>query len=424
MISAMDRELPQRRFAHRHWRAIALILICTIAVMYGYQQFGKARDLSVQRQSLSISSVSVGVFDDYVPISGNVEPRNTVYLDAIEGGQVLEVLVEEGATVAAGQPLMRLKNANLQLQVLNSEAQLSEQLNRLMSTRIVFAQSRLSHERDEVETTTQRQAAALRLGRMKAAGLASGAVRRADIEDAELELTRLLRLEAAAVRGRVVDEQLQKEEIVRVDHTIRAMTENLEIAHSNLENLVITAPITGQLTSLEAHVGESKSAGQRVGQLDEIDRYKVEALVDEHYLPRVTLGQQATASIGEREYVLRVKKIYSEVRERQFKVDLDFADAPPSSLRRGLSLQIRLAIGAPTKSLVLANGPFYEDTGGEWAFVFDNPGPQAKRRKVRFGRHTAETIEVLDGLRAGDRVITSSYETLKGFQRIRVLDRN
>lgn len=215
--------------------------------MYGYQQFGKARDLSVQRQSLSISSVSVGVFDDYVPISGNVEPRNTVYLDAIEGGQVLEVLVEEGATVAAGQPLMRLKNANLQLQVLNSEAQLSEQLNRLMSTRIVFAQSRLSHERDEVETTTQRQAAALRLGRMKAAGLASGAVRRADIEDAELELTRLLRLEAAAVRGRVVDEQLQKEEIVRVDHTIRAMTENLEIAHSNLENLVITALITGFL---------------------------------------------------------------------------------------------------------------------------------------------------------------------------------
>jgi HlyD family secretion protein len=202
----------------------------------------------------------------------------------------------------------------------------------------------------------------------------------------------------------------------QIDKTIANMNKNLAIARQNLENLTIKAPISGQLTSLEAHAGESKRPGERIGQIDQIDTYKVTALVDEHYLPRVALGQQATAEIDGHEHSLELTKQYAEVRDRQFKVDLVFSGDVPKSVRRGQSLQLRLAIGASSTGLVVANGPFYEDTGGQWAFVVNDQ--QANRRAIKLGRRNPESVEVLEGLIAGDKVITSSYESLKDFARI------
>jgi HlyD family secretion protein len=366
-------------------------------------------------ERLVISTVTPGSFHDYIPITGNVQPRETVFLDAIDGGQVLQLLVEEGAAVSAGQPLVRLNNTNLQLQVINSEAQLSEQLNRLTSTKLAFEQSRLAHTRELIDMQFQVEQSSQRLKRMESL-TGTGAIKRSDVEDAQLDLNRFHDLHAAAVEAKRIDESLQKEQMQQIDKTIANLNKNLAIARQNLDNLTIKAPIAGQLTSLEAHMGESKRPGERIGQIDQIDTYKVTALVDEHYLPRVALGQQATAEIDGQEHAMELTKQYAEVRDRQFKVDLVFANEVPKSVRRGQSLQLRLAIGASSTGLVIANGPFYEDTGGQWAFIVNDT--HADRRPIKLGRSNPESVEVLEGLSAGDKVITSSYESLKDFARI------
>ncbi len=420
-VSAMDRRVSGPRFTRQHFIVSAMAALFVAAVGYGYVRFGLQRTLTMDAERVVISPVHSGSFHDYIPITGNVQPRETVYLDAIDGGQVVQLLVDEGAIVISGQPLVRLNNTNLQLQVINSEAQLSEQLNRLNSTKLAFEQSRLAHARELIDMKFQVEQSSQRLKRMQSL-VNTGAIKRSDLEDAALELERLRDLLQAAEEAKRVDESLQKEQMQQVEKTIANLNKNLAIARQNLDNLTVKAPIAGQVTSLEAHLGESKRPGERIGQIDQIDTYKVTALIDEHYLPRIAVGQEATAEIDGKEHRLSLNKQYSEVKDRQFKVDLVFFGDAPKSIRRGQSLQLRLAIGASSQGLVVANGPFYEDTGGQWAFVVE--GTQASRRPIKLGRRNPESIEVLEGLSNGDRVITSSYESLKEFTRIELRGEN
>lgn len=412
----MDRRVHANWLTPPRLAAIALSLAIAAAGTYAYVRYGLTRTLSIDAERVSIEPVHTGSFHDYVPVTGNVQPRETVYLDAVDGGQIAAVLIEEGALVTAGQPLVRLNNTNLQLQVINSEAQLSEQLNRLTSTKLTFEQTKLLHARELIDVRFQIEQAQQRLARI--ASIANtGAIRRADVEDTRLELARLEQLEVQLQRATKVDAELQREQIEQLDRTVNGLNANLALARQNLDNLVLKAPIAGHLTSLEAHLGESKLAGQRLGQIDQVDGFKVVALVDEHYLARVAAGQNATADIGGSEHRMRLAKVYPEVRERQFKVDLVFVDATPAAVRRGQSLQLRLEIGAASAGLLVANGAFYEDTAGQWAFVLVDDR-NLERRPVKFGRRNPEQVEVLDGLRDGDRIITSTYETLQHFDRI------
>jgi len=417
-VSPMDRRVESTWFTRSRLAAIAISLVVAAAAIFGYVKYGVARTLTVSRDRLVISEVQSGSFHDYIPVTGNVQPRETVYLDAVDGGQVAEVFVEEGVMVTAGQPLVRLNNTNLQLQVINSEAQLSENLNRLTSTKLSFEQTRLAHARELIDVQFQIEQSSQQLRRIQTLEN-SGVVKRADIEDAKLQLDRLERMRAALTHASQVDEELLKEQIRQLDLTVAGLNRNLALARQNLENLVIKAPFAGQLTSLDAHLGESKAPGQRLGQVDQVDAFKVVALVDEHYLARVTAGQNATAEIGNEDREMTLSKVYSEVKDRQFKVDLAFAGETPASVRRGQTLQLRVEIGASSDGgLVIANGPFYEDTGGQWAFVIAPTGGNAERRAIKLGRRNPESVEVLEGLSAGDRVITSSYESLKQFDRI------
>lgn len=379
-------------------------------------RYATTRTFSLPAERVVISQVERGSFDDYVPVTGTVQPRETVYLDAIDGGQVAEVFVEEGAIVSAAQPLVRLTNTNLQLQVINSEAQLSEQLNRLTSTKLLFEQTKLTHARELIDTDFQIGQLQQRLGRFESLAH-SGAIKRSDIEDGELELERLERLKREFAHAATVDARLQREQIEQLDRTVRGLNANLELARRNLENLVIKAPFDGHLTALDAHLGESKLPGQRLGQVDRVDGFKVVALVDEHYLARVDVGQDAIAEIEGADHPMRVSKTYPEVRNRQFKIDLAFTQAPPASVRRGQSLQLRLEIGASREGLIVANGAFHDDTGGQWAFVVVSDGV-AERRAIKTGRRNPERVEILAGLEPGERIITSSYDILKEFDRI------
>jgi HlyD family secretion protein len=415
-LSAMDRRIEQRLITPQRV-AIAVGAIALIAITaYAYMRFGLNRTLTVGSERLTVSMVAHGTFHEYIPVTGNVVPRTTVYLDAIEGGQVTEVYVEEGAFVSAGQPLVEFKNTNLQIQVVGTEAQAVEQTNLLNRDRLQANQQRLNNQRAYLDNEYQIDRLTRQLERRRS--LVGLDLSELQVEDLEAELEYRLGMRTPLLEQQQLDEEYRANQVPRMESALDALNQRLEIARESLANLIITAPITGQLTLLEANMGESKSPGQRVGQIDEVGKFKVSAFIDEFYLSRVTIGQIATVEIDRDDYELEVFKVYPDVRERQFEVDLQFANEPPEGIRRGQTLRMRLEIGQPADTLVLANGAFYDDTGGQWVFVVDPSGGFAEKRSVRFGRRNPEGIEVLDGLREGEEVITSSYESLTDFDRI------
>jgi HlyD family secretion protein len=374
----------------------------------------------VREASVVISPVRQAVFTEYVPATATVAPRTTAYLDAVEGGQVAEVMVEEGAFVTRGQVLLKLKNTNLQLEMLGRQAQLMEQLDRLNQTILSFEQARLSHERELIEASAQIEQLTQRQRRREALR-GTGTVSQQELDELAIDLGRARKLQAAALEARDVDAKFRNEQVSQLRSAIKTTRENLDMASETLQSLSVKAPITGQLTALDADLGAAKSPGQRIGQIDDSHAYKVEAGIDEFYLGRVKPGQHATAESNGKTWTLEVAKVYPQVTSRQFKVDLYFTQAAaPEGLHRGQSMQVRLEVGAPSKELVAANGPFFEETGGNWVFVLPKAGNVAERRAVRFGRRNPEQIEVLSGLAEGERIITSGYEQLRRFDRVEI----
>jgi HlyD family secretion protein len=415
----MDRKVEPRSPWRRRlvWAVAALVVLGIVGG--AYWKFALTRTLVVNRGQVVIASVDAGVFAEYIPAQATIAPRTTAYLDAVEGGQVAEKLVEEGAFVKRGEVLVRLKNTNLQLEVLGRQAQLMEQLDRLNSTMLSFEQARLGHERELIDANAQVRQLSQRLTRRQALDVA-GAVPASELDELRIDLDRYRKVEQKMLEAREVDQKFQTQQLAQLRDAIKATQANIGMAGETLQSLAVKAPITGQLTSLDAELGAAKSPGQRIGQIDDLTAYKAEAGVDEFYLGRIAIGQAATAQIDGHLQHLEVAKIYPEVRDRQFKVDLFFTRPAPQSPRRGQTLQVRLEIGAAHRSLVIGNGPFYEDTGGTWAFVLSPTGDEAQRRNVRLGRHTPEQVEVLSGLSPGERVITSSYESMRAYDRIRI----
>lgn len=416
----MDRRVegqPRRRRWLLPGGGAAVLLAVFITL---YVRYALTSSATVREGSVVIAPVRQGVFTEYVPSTAVVVPRTTAYLDAIEGGQVAEVLVEEGAFVTRGQVLLKLKNTNLQLEMLGRQAQLMEQLDRLNQTILSFEQARVTHERDLIESNalieqlTQRQ-------RRREALRGTGTVSQQELDELAIDLGRARKLQAAAVEARDIDAKFRNEQVSQLRSAIGTTRENLQMASETLQSLSVKAPISGQLTALNADLGAAKSPGQRIGQIDDSTAYKVEAGVDEFYLGRVKRGQPATAGSNGKTWKLEVAKVYPQVANRQFKVDLYFtAAAAPEGLRRGQSMEVRLEVGAATKGLVTANGPFFEETGGNWVFVLPPSGNVAQRRAVRFGRRNPEQVEVLSGLAEGERIISSGYEQLRKFDRIEI----
>ena len=415
----MDRRIRRSWFTLERIVAAITLTIVVTAAAYGYARFGTGRTLTVNSQNITVSPVRYQTFHEYIPVAGHVVPRTTVYLDAVEGGQVTDVFVEEGAFVQAGQRLVRLKNSALQLQVIASEAQLTEQLNNLAATGLTFEQSRLRRKRELLEID-HRLDVLVRDLRQRELLLASGGVTQAEIDDLESERSYNQNLKQAVQEAQAIDAEFQATEMTRMREALDAMNANLDFARSNLSNLTVVAPISGQLTLLEAEVGQSTAPGSRIGRIDQVDAFKVTAFIDEFYLSRVVVGQRASVEIAKQDYLLELGKIYPGVVDRLFEVDLYFLDRLPEGIRRGQTVRMRLEIGAPAENLVVANGPYVDDTGGLWVFVVDRHAMRAERRSVRLGRRNPEGIEVLDGLREGEEIVTSGYEFLMDFQELQL----
>ena len=360
-------------------------------------------------QRIRTAEVSSGVYEDFIPLRAAVEPERTVYLDAIEGGRVEAILVEEGSFVEKDQPLIDLSNTSLQLDVIAREAEVSEQLNNLRNTQLAIEQNRLKLKSDLIEIDYEISRLSRLVARYEELE-GNQFISKNEYEDAVDELQYNRNRREVTRESQAQDERIRLAQIEQLNSSVEQLEKNLTLARANLDNLLIRAPRTGHLTSLNAEIGESKARGERLGQIDDVDRFKAVALVNEFYLNRVRVGQQALLEVNGREYELEVSKIYPEVQASQFEIDLRFAGDTPRDIRRGQTLQMRLVLGdTDERATLLANGPFFNDTGGAWVFVLDPDGKVATRRVVQLGRRNPNSIEVESGLLPGDKVIISSY---------------
>jgi HlyD family secretion protein len=343
-------------------------------------------------------------------------PRSTVYLDAIEGGRVERVLIEDGALVEAGDPIAVLSNTNLQLEVLGREAAVTEQLNNMRTIELQLEQNRLSHKRNLVEIDYQ----IIRLNRSidrQRELAAKNLVSQSTVDELQDELTYYMNRREVTLESQATDTRMQAQQLQQLRDAGEQLQAGLGFARKNLDDLNVRAPVHGKLSGFNIEVGESIVRGGRLGQIDDPNGYKLNVQIDEFYLGRVDLQQVATAEQGRRSYDLSVAKIYPQVNNGQFEVDMLFADEP-QGMRRGQTMQVKLTLGDNSDAVLIPNGSFYQETGGNWVFVVSPDGTEAVKRTVRMGRRNTEFIEVLDGLEPGEKVITSPYTSYVGMDRL------
>ncbi|MBA3675890.1 MAG: efflux RND transporter periplasmic adaptor subunit [Sphingosinicella sp.] len=403
----MDRVVEAKGLSSRLKIAIGAAVVLAALIAF-YLMAPGASSQTVAADRVTISTVEKGRFDDFLPLRARVTPLVTVYLDAVEGGRVEKVLVEDGAMVQQGQLLAILSNSDLQLNLLARQTEVTQQINSMRSQELALSQTRISNERAviEAELSTRK---AQRQFEMQRPLAEKGFVPAKIYRDSQDDYFANRRRSEVLRRAQATDEKLQSSQLAQLRTSAAALNTSLDIARSTLDALNLRAPVSGQLTAFSIQVGQSMNRGERLGQIDSAGRTKLVAQVDEFYLGRVAAGQIATAEWGGKTYRMKVAKIYPQVRNGTFEVDFQFVGAEPSEIQRGQTLQTKLTLGDPAPALLIPNGAFYNETGGAWVFVVTPDGDEAVKRQVRLGRRNADYIEVLDGLEPGERVLTSPY---------------
>ena len=404
---AMDRVVARSGLSNRVKIAIGGAVLLLAALLF-YWFAPSANSQSIAADRLTISTVEKGRFDDFLPLRARVTPLLTVYLDAIEGGRVEKVLVEDGTIVRKGQPLAILSNAELQLNVLARQTEVSREVNSMRSLELALAQTRMQDERAVIEAQLTADKAR-RQYEMQKPLAEKGYIAGKTFRDTRDEYLASQRRAKVVREAQATDERLQSGQLRELRASTAALGQSLSIAHGSLDALNLRAPVDGQLTAFSIQIGQSLSRGERLGQIDSAGRNKLMADVDEFYLGRVQPGQIATVDYGGKTFRMKVAKIYPQVRNGTFQVDLWFVGGEPADVQRGQTLQAKLTLGDPSPALLIPNGAFYNDPGGAFVFVVAEGGKSAVKRQVRLGRRNADYIEVLDGLQPGEQVITSPY---------------
>ena len=415
----MDRVIEKKKMPLWQWGLIGAVTLGVVWFVYGLLADAAIRTYRVPAEQVIISEVEFGAFEDLIPIRGTVQPFNSVFLDAVGGGVVEDIFVEEGSFVEAGQPLLQFNNTDLQLRASDSDTRITEQINNLNNLVNGFETTKINTERAIIDTeyrilTLERQ-------EKRQQALVEQKLIRQDEYDATVDELNYQRRVLENIRARqTLENKIREERLAQIDVQMEKLEENLAVSQRSYENLLVRAPISGQLTSFPVDIGENKTQGQRLGQIDVVDRYKIVAQIDEFYVSRVSPGQDARFTLAGRDFTARVDKVYPEITDGTFEVDLVFTGVEPNEIRRGQTIQMNLTLGNPAESLLLPVGGFVQDTGGNWAFVLDATGEYATRRDIRVGRRNNRFIEVQDGLQAGERVITSSYNQMTEMERIQL----
>ncbi len=366
--------------------------------------------LRVNGDSLTINEVTRGEFNDYIRVSGQVQPMTTVQISPQEGGVVEKIIIEEGSHVRAGDEILRLSNDNLDLQILNSEAELAEKENILRNTLISMEQQKLSLRQDQLQLQSD-------VNRLRRKYLQNKSLYKEKLIAREDYLTSKEDYELAAGKLQLVKDRAKQDslyravEIDQMQESLDNMRKNMLMIRRRKDNLTIKAPIDGELGLLDVVLGQSVSAGTKIGQINNLDSYKIEAQIDEHYIDRVTSGLSATFQRQNDSYDAVIRKVYPEVRDGKFKADFKFGGEVPDNIRTGQTYYLNLQLGQPETAVLVPRGTFYQKTGGKWIFVVSPDGGKAVRREIRIGRQNPQYYEVLDGLNPGEKVITSGYDS-------------
>ena len=413
----MDRIIEKKRgIQKKHIPYIAggsALLALLLWILFGNHQ----RTLSVNREEVTISTVSQGEFKDYVRLNGSVVPIQVIHISPEEGGIVRERIAEEGQAVKKGDVIIRLSNSNLDLQILNAEAELAEKQNLLRNTQVAMQQDKLNNETEfaSVEMDVVRKRRAFEQNeRLYNEKLISKETYLQAKEDYEL----------AQKKQKLISERLEKDaqyrtiQMEQMEDNLANMRRNVVLVRERKNKLEVRSTIDGELGLLDVQLGQSITAGQTIGQVNDLSDFKIEAQIDEHYIDRVKVGLTATFERNGMKYQLSVRKVYPEVRQGKFRTDLIFVGDRPENIRAGQTYYLNLELGEPTQAVLLPRGTFFQTTGGNWIFVLDKSGHKAYRRTIRLGRQNPKYYEVEEGLDPGEQVITSGYEAFKEFEYI------
>jgi len=384
-----------------------------LLVLIGWILFGNhASTLKVDMRSVNTGNVTMGEFNDFVRVDGQVQPITVVQLSPEEGGIVQERLVEEGAQVMKGQIILRLSNSNLDLQILNAEADLAEKQNFLRNTQVAMEQDKLNNRTEKLQLD-------LDIKRKQRGFEQQEKLYKEDLIAREEYLQAQEDYELAKQKHSLITERLRQDSIFRsiqvdqMEDNLDNMQRNVVLIRERKENLNIRSQIDGELGLLEVVLGQNITSGQKIGQINDLSDYKIEAMIDEHYIDRVKQGLEATFERQDRKFELKVRRVFPEVRNGKFRTELTFEGERPENIRSGQTYYINMQLGLPTESIMIPRGTFFQTTGGNWIFVLDADGKKATRRKIRIGRQNPQFYEVLEGLQPGEKVIVSNYENYK-----------
>lgn len=414
----VDRQIQKKFWTKQRMMMGGAIVVFLILVIYGAATTTGGRRLNVDRDKITVATVARGPFQENIAVTGNVLPRTTVFLDAVDGGRVEEIYVLEGTTIEKGQPLLRLSNNNLELSLISADAQRIEQINRLEDIRFRMKQNALNLRQQLINMDYNIR----RLDREHQRNeelFEKGTISEREYYQVKDEYDFYIRNKDLTLQGYRQDSLQMATQLRQMESSVRRMEANYAVLQRIMDNLTVRAPVSGHLTALNAEIGELRTSGSRFGQIDVLDGYKVRAGVDEFYIARVNRGQTAmTQPIAGREYEMTITRVYPEVRDGRFEVDLEFKGDVPDGIRRGQTIRFLLEMSDPAEAILLSKGGFFQSTGGNWVYVVDESGDFAVKRDIRIGRQNTQHYEVLEGLQPGDEVVTSSYDTFGDADRL------
>jgi len=406
----MDKKIKKKKWTIKRISLIGLGVLFFSFVLYNFIWADRRSKLNVDKEKITIATVNRGPFQEYIPQTGTVLPKETFYLDAVEGGTIKSVVRESGSMVKPGDVIIELSNLNRELTVMSQEASYNESINRVRQTRLGVTQNDLQQKQSLAQIENQLAILKPQYEREKIL-YEKGLIAKQQFEKTQADYEYNLKRRQFTYESYRTDSIARIRQLRELDDSERRMKESLDGVGKILDNLVIRSPIAGQLTTPYLVVGQSINPGQRIGQVDVEGRYKVQCDIDELYNPKISKGLNATFDYNNQSYTLVISYIYPDINNGRFTVDMQFVDdlATPEGIRRGQSLRLKIALGGSSEELLLPVGGFYKDTGGNWVYILENDG-KAVRRDVRLGRRNTEFFEVLEGLEPGDQVITSSYD--------------
>ena len=413
----MDRPIEKKTWTKK--RIIFLaggILTVSLFVFIIFSTFGKSR-LNVNSERMTIAEVKQSNFREFIPVTGTIQPISTIYLDLQEGGRVEEIFIEDGAVLTEGQPILRLGNTDMELSIVNQETNVYNMMMQAQLAEINSRQNTVNKQTMMVDMDNQLKEAK-RLYDLNEKLFHSKTVAEQDYLEAKNRYEYMLEKRTLALEIMKQDSIATAQQMTIQRESYERSKNALELMRRKFADLTVRAPVEGQLTSLDAEIGESKGKGQRIGQIDVLSGFKVRVDVDEHYISRVYTGLEGQYRLGDTTYTLTIRKVYTQVTAGRFAVDMLFNGKTPETIRRGQTLQIRIALSDETEALIIPRGGFYQQSGGNWIFKVSKDGRKAFRIPIRIGRQNPDFYEVLEGLEPGDRVVVNSYENYGEIQEL------